>query len=258
MERFHLTEHGRRNRAQWARWSVDYVEPGRRSWAEDEAHWGIWHVPERELHALPDVRGCDALEVGCGTAYWSAWLARRGGRPVGLDLTEQQLASARALQREFALVFPLVHGTAEALPFRDERFDLVLSEYGASIWCDPYLWIPEAARVLRPDGSLVFLVNGVFLVLTSPDEEKPRPAEDRLLRPYFGLHRMEWKSDDAVEFHLAHGEWIRLLRRHGFEIEDLIEVRAPDDAAPTRSELATPEWARRWPTEEIWRARKRR
>ena len=70
------------------------------------------------------------------------------------------MASARALQLEFGLEFPLLHGNAEEVPFPDGSFDLAISEYGASIWCDPYRWIPEAARLLRSGGELVFLVTG--------------------------------------------------------------------------------------------------
>ena len=101
--------------------------------------------------------GSTSIELGCGTAYWSAWLARRGARPVGLDNSSRQLATARVFQEEFDLRFPLVHADAERAPFRDASFDLAFSEYGAAIWCDPYRWIPEAARLLRPGGRLIFL-----------------------------------------------------------------------------------------------------
>ena len=60
----------------------------------------------------------------------------------------------------------------------------------------------------------------------------------------------------GVEFHLSHGDWLRLLRRSGFEIEDLIEVQAPD-AGTTRYPDVTPQWARQWPSEEIWKVRRR-
>ncbi len=252
-----LTEHARRNRRDWDRRSAEYAEPGRTAWARDRPRWGIRGIPESEVRALPDVEGRRALELGCGTAYWCAWLARRGARPIGVDVSERQLANARRFQREFGVAFPLVHATAEDLPLRDESVDLVLSEYGASIWCDPYRWLPHASRVLRPGGELVFLVNGTLLLLCSTDEEVTRPAEEHLLRDYFGMHRFEWKSDDAVEFHLGYGDWIRLLRSNGFEVEDLIELRAPADARPNRFGLTTPGWARRWPSEEIWKAKKR-
>jgi SAM-dependent methyltransferase len=250
-----LPEHVRRNRGQWDQWAADYVESGRRNWSEDEPSWGIWNVPESTLGVLPDaVEGLDTIELGCGTAYVSAWLARRGARPVGVDNSEAQLRTARALQREHGLEFPLLHGNAEAVPLPDAAFDLAISEYGASIWCDPYLWIPEAARLLRPGGRLIFLINGVLAMLTIPDEENA-VAGHRLLRPYFGMHRFEWSDDDSVEFHLPHGEMLALLRRCGFEVEELLEVRPPEGSS-TRYRSITLDWARHWPCEEVWKARK--
>jgi SAM-dependent methyltransferase len=250
-----LPEHVVRNRARWDAWAEDYVEPGRRGWARDEPRWGIWGVPEDHVGMLPpDVAGLDAIELGCGTAYVSAWLARRGARPVGIDNSEAQLATARSLQQEFGLAFPLLHGNAENVPYPDQSFDLAISEYGASIWCDPYKWIPEAARLLRPGGRLIFLANGVLLMLCAFDDANI-PASDRLLRPYFGMHRFEWPDDDAVEFHLPHGEMIGLLRRCGFEVEELIEIRPPDGST-TRYAYVTLDWAQRWPGEEVWKARK--
>jgi SAM-dependent methyltransferase len=250
-----LTEHALRNRAQWDLWAEEYREPGRRAWAQEEPAWGLWSIPESELRVLDGVAGRDVLEAGCGTAYWSAWLFRRGARTVGLDNSPKQLETARALQCEHGLDFPLHLGSAEAMPFEDGTFDIVFSEYGASIWCDPFLWIPEAARVLRPGGQLAFLANSALVMLCSPDS--PEPAADQLLRPYFGMHRFEWSDDDSVEFHLPHGEWIRLLRDTGFAVEGLIEVQAPEGAMPHRyPSLPSAEWARKWPSEEIWQARK--
>lgn len=199
------------------------------------------------------MRGRDTLEAGCGTGYVSAWLARRGARATGLDNSGEQLRSARTFREEFGLPVALVHGTAERLPFPDASFDVVVSEYGASIWSDPYRWIPEAARVLRPGGDLVFLVNSTILILTAPDEG---PSTDRLVRDYFGLHRVEWPDGESVEFHLGYGDWIRLLRRSGFEVEDLIEIRPPEDAT-TWHDFVSVEWGRRWPAEQVWKARRR-
>ena len=128
------------NREQWDADADNWVEPGRRAWSTDEISWGAWSVAESDLRLLPDVDGLDVVELGCGTAYWSAWLARRGARPVGLDNSSRQLATARVLQEESDLRFPLVHADAERAPFRDESFDLAISEYSAAIWCDPYRW----------------------------------------------------------------------------------------------------------------------
>src|SRR6516225_1621942 len=140
--------------------AADYAAEGLHGWAEAEPSWGVWSVPEEQAGVLPPVlAGADSLELGCGTAYVSAWLARRGAWPVGLD-------NSAALRGRFGLWFPLIHARAEQAPCADATFALVISEYGASIWCDPYAWIPEAARVLRPGGRLIFLVNSVQLILT--------------------------------------------------------------------------------------------
>jgi SAM-dependent methyltransferase len=252
-----LPEHAARNRAYWDEINAPlYAAPGRRSWARDDITWGIFGVPETDLRALPDVAGKDVIELGSGTAYISAWLARRGARVTAVDLSEEQLRTARSLQDEHDLHFPLIHGNAESVPLPDASFDLAVSEYGASIWADPYRWIPEAARLLRPGGELVFLVNGTLWVLTVPDTDTDGPAAERLLRPYFGMHRFDWPDDPGVEFHLGYGEWIRLLRANGFEVLDLIEIQAPPEASSGSFDLVDPEWARKWPAEQIWRARR--
>ncbi len=251
-----LSDHARRNRAQWDSWAVEYEAMGRRGWAAAEPSWGIWSVPESRVRMLPDdLDGCDAIELGCGTAYVSSWLARRGARAVGIDNSQAQLDTARGLQREHGLELELLHGDAELVPYPDASFDFAISEYGASIWCDPYAWIPEAARLLRPGGRLRFLLNAPLLMLCMPDVEDA-PAADRMVRPYFGMHRFEWCDDDSVEFHLPHGELIALLRANGFEIDELIEVRPPEGST-TNSRLVPLEWARSWPCEDVWKVRKR-
>ena len=101
----------------------------------------------------------------------------------------------------------------------------------------------------------MFFVNGTLLMLCAPDEDD-QPAGDRLLRPYFGMHRFEWPYEECVDFHLGYGDWIRLLRKSGFAVEDLLELR-PGEGATTAFPYATLDWARQWPTEEVWRARKR-
>src|SRR3954453_11009653 len=190
-----LTPHARHNQAYWTTQAADSVEPARRHWAAAEPTWGIWEVPESKVGIVPDVAGLDVVELGCGTAYWSAWLARRGRRPAGVDVTPAQLATARELQAEHGLEFPLLEASAEAVPLPDSSFDFALSEYGASLWCEPEAWLAEAARLLRPDGRLVFLTNSVLVVLCSPPGSEV--ATDRLARPQFGLHRVEWHDAEG-------------------------------------------------------------
>ena len=249
-----LPEHAVRNRDLWTRSNADHTDAqAPEAWAQEEITWGMFRVSESEVEVLGDVSGLDVLDLGCGVAYFSAWLARRGARPVGLDVTPAQLETARRMQAETGLSFPLVEASAEDVPLPDASFDLVLSEYGASIWCEPAAWVLEAARLLRPGGRLVFLRNSTLVILCSPDEG---PVEERLARPQFGMWRFEW--DGGVEFHLAHGDWIALLRSAGFDVERLVELQAPAEAADhPYYDFVGAEWARRWPAEEIWVARKR-
>ncbi|HLW71903.1 MAG TPA: class I SAM-dependent methyltransferase [Candidatus Binataceae bacterium] len=252
-----LPEYVRRNRVYWDALAQDYVGAGERSWAQAAPTWGIWGIPEAEVRMLPDdLASKDAIELGCGTAYISAWMHRRGARVVGIDNSESQLATARRLQRIHALNFPLLHGNAETVPYPAASFDFAISEYGACLWADPERWIPEAARLLRAEGRLVFLTNS-FLMTLCAEAEDSLPTTERLQRPAFGMKRVEWGGDESVEFHLSHGDWIRLLRSSGFEIEELLELR-PSAQATTRYPHVTLEWARQWPSEEVWKVRKRK
>jgi len=249
-------DHVLRNRALWNVKAQEYTAAGERAWARSTPAWGIWQVPESEVELLPkDLSGKRAIELGCGTAYVSSWLARRGSRAVGIDNSLAQLATARRLQLEHGLYFPLIHGDAERTPFANATFDFAISEYGACLWADPQRWVTEAGRLLRPGGQLVFLTNSFLLTLCEPAEDG-LAATARLLRPAFGMNRIEWPGDQGVEFHLSHGDWIRLLRCSGFEVEDLVEI-LPAAGATSRYRFFTLEWARQWPCEEVWKVRKR-
>jgi SAM-dependent methyltransferase len=248
-----LPEHARENKDSWEIEAAHYVEPARRSWSAAEISWGIFHVPEADVGALPDVAGTDVVELGCGTAYFSAWLVRRGARATGVDITDNQLATARAMQAEHGLEFPLIQASAEDVPLPDACADLVLSEYGASLWCEPDAWISEAARLLRPGGRLVFLTNSLLVALTAPPSG---PNTDRLVRSQREISQLRFDGEDGVEFHLAHGDWIATLARHGFTVTGLRELYAPAGADPGRHDWMTAEWAQRWPVEEIWIARR--
>lgn len=111
---------------------------------------------------------------------------------------------------------------------------------------------PGAARILRLGGELIFLVSAVVAVLCLGDLETDT-VTTTLARPQRGMHVFDWPDDDSVEFHLSHGEQLRLLRECGFEAEQLLELYAPVDAT-TRYTYMTAEGAAQWPVEEVWRA----
>ena len=239
----------------WDVWAAEYEEPGRRNWGRDEPSWGQWGVPESQLKLFPDsVEGLDTIELGCGTGYVSAWLRGRGrGRsgsairppswppPAGCrPSSDGRSRSSRGVQRR-----SLSPTRASTWPSRST---------GRASGANAYRWIPEAARLVRPGGQLVFLVNSPLLMCCLPDTPDGRAGE-RLLRPYIGMHRFEWSDDDSVEFHLGHGEMFRLLRANGSTVEELIEVEVPEGST-TRYPWVPLDWARRWPCEEIWKARR--
>jgi SAM-dependent methyltransferase len=154
------------------------------------------------------------------------------------------------MQAEFNLDFPLLQGNAEQVPYPDASFDVAISEHGAVAWCDPYLWIPEAARLLRPGGELIFMRDSDLLTTCMPSDG---PGGMTLRRPQFGPIQIEYASG-AVSFHLTHGPMIRLLRDCGFVVEALLEVR-PRENSPSDFDYVTLDWARQWPAEEVWKAR---
>ena len=248
-------EHVARNRELWTTKNAEYTDPdARRAWAREDVSWGVFGIPEAEVDVLGDVDGLDVVELGCGTAYVSARLARMGARPVGVDPTPAQLETARRCMSETGIEFPLVEAYAESVPLPDASFDLAISEHGASNWADPYRWIPEAARLLRPGGRLVFVHGTPLSFLCYPDVGD---VTKELQRPYFGMHRVEWTPETGVEFQLTYGGWIDVLRDAGLEVERLVELQAPADAARhAYYSDHDPEWARSWPMEEIWVARK--
>jgi SAM-dependent methyltransferase len=238
-------EHLEANRAAWNARADDYQRTHGPFLRGDA--WGTWQIPEAELGLLGDVAGKDVLELGCGAARFSIALAARGARCVGLDYSERQLEHARALGADF----PLVHAPAENVPLPDASFDVVFSDHGALSWGDPPRVVPEAARLLRRGGLLVFNVTSPFARMCL-DDDADRQVET-LQRPYFGLRHID-EGDGAATSNFGYGEWIRLLRANDLAVEDLVEPQPPEGAT---NPYGIPfEWASRWPAECIWVCRK--
>jgi ubiquinone/menaquinone biosynthesis C-methylase UbiE len=246
-----VSDHVEHNRKTWDAASEDYQAAHDDDLTRRPLAWGAYRIPESELNVLGAVAGKDVLELGCGGAQWSTALTEIGSRCIGLDLSGAQLRHARGRSE----TLPLVQASGEQLPFADASFDVVFCDHGAISFCDPELIIPEAARTLRARGALAFCTSTPLLYLTW-DAKKERQSR-RLQRSYDELGRMEL-DEDTIDWVLPPGEWIRLLRANGFEIEDLIELRPPADATTTYEGFAPPKWARRWPAEWIWKARRAR
>ncbi|HEV8403985.1 MAG TPA: class I SAM-dependent methyltransferase [Candidatus Limnocylindrales bacterium] len=248
-----LSAHAARNRARWEEYSNEYQDLHGAQLADSGgAAWGTYQYPETDLQVLGSVAGKDVLEFGCGAAQWSIALAKQGARMVGLDISARQLAHARRLMTEAGVDFPLVEASAESVPLPDASFDIVFCDHGAMTFADPYRTVPEVARLLRPGGLFAFNhASPIEAMCWAPDAEH---AGDRLVLDYFGLHELD--EGDVTTFQLPYGEWIRLFRAHGFIVEDLLEPRPNADATSTYRDAESRAWARRWPSECIWRLRR--
>lgn len=244
-----------RNRRVWSDVNASFTDHDAvERWSEPGITWGLFHIPEAVLGLLGDPAGLDVVELGCGSAYVSAGMARAGARPVAVDLSHDQLRTAARCQDRFDLPFPLIEADAGRLPLRAGSFDLVVSEYGAGPWAEPAAWLGEAARVLRPGGRLVFLTNSPLAAMTVPAEGGF--AGDRLLRGPAELTPVTWPGG-GTEHHPGHGRWIAELRAAGFEVLALHELHPPDDAATHEHyDIVTAAWARTWPAEDLWVARR--
>lgn len=248
-----FSAHVQKNRAMWETTSDSYEQAHAQDLSGEKAmSWGLWRLPEAELHILGEVASKDILELGCGAARWSIALAGCGARPVGLDVSPRQLLHARHLMAEAGVDFPLVQASAEDVPLPDASFDIVFCDWGAMTFCDPYRTIPEGARLLRPGGLFAFATATPIQFLCQ--DMQTDQLTDHLLNDYFGLRRLEW--EDEVDFQLPYGEWIRLFRENNLLVEDLIETQPPREKISTYRNAVETAWARRWPMENIWKLRK--
>jgi SAM-dependent methyltransferase len=259
-ERTHAAESARHVRETRQGWEGDSDAYQRRNVTQlnrwDRLGWGVWDIPEDEVHALGDVDGADVLEYGCGGCQFGIKLAMRGARLTGLDFSHTQLLHGARHMDAAGVRFPIVEADGERIPFRDESFDLVFCDHGVMTFADPTRTVPEAARVLRPGGAFVFNMASPFIWLLWPDGDRPPGLE--LRREYFGMFA-DTTEDGGVrttEFQLPYGEWIRLFRANGLDVVDLIELRPAEDATTTYGDFAPLEWARRFPAENIWKLRK--
>jgi ubiquinone/menaquinone biosynthesis C-methylase UbiE len=251
--RTHSSRHVRTNRRFWDAGSDEYDERHRSALSgRRAATWGLWRIPETTLRLLGSVRGKEILELGCGAGRWSAALADRGARPVGLDASRSQLGQAKRLVRSGSPRLPFVLADAELLPFVDESFDLVFCDWGAMTFCDPLRTVPECARILRPSGRFVFSTASPLRYLAL-DRVRDRQVP-RLLRSYFDQRRVV--LGDTVEFQLPYGKWIDLFRSNGLSVERLVESRPTAGKSSSYVGRSDAKWAERWPMEAIWSLRK--
>ncbi|HSO03436.1 MAG TPA: class I SAM-dependent methyltransferase, partial [Candidatus Limnocylindrales bacterium] len=190
--------------------------------------WGPEGLTEAEAGLLGPVDGLAGqrvLEVGCGAAQCSRWLAERGVHAVGIDISVQQLRHAAPIGR-----MHVVAATATALPFPDSMFDVAFAAYGAIQFVgDLPRLLAEVRRVLRPGGRWVFSVTHPIR-WAFPDD--PGPAGLAVSGSYFDRTPYVERDDSGTavyaEFHRTVGDYVSAVVAAGFVIEAMVEPEWPD------------------------------
>lgn len=230
------TETSHANQGWWDRNADEYQNDHGDFLGDDRFVWGPEGLDEADaglLGPVGELAGRTVLEIGCGAAQCSRWLAARGARPVALDLSFRQLQHARRIDLGAAdgtPPVPLLQADAGTLPFADASFDLACSAYGGVPFvADSARVMREVARVLRPGGRWVFSVtHPVRWAL--PDE--PGPDGLTVTSSYFDRTPYVEQDDDGravyVEHHRTLGDRIREIAGAGLRLVDLVEPEWPE------------------------------
>ena len=116
-------------------------------------HNALMEIEHQQVLALlPDVRGLTVLDAGCGSGRYLQALSERGARTIGIDLSAAMLARAKQASARIA------RADLRALPLVARSIDLVVCGLALGDFSEIELALTEIARVLRPDGQVIYSV----------------------------------------------------------------------------------------------------
>jgi SAM-dependent methyltransferase len=219
----------RANRSWWDGDADDYHAEHGSFLGDADFVWCPERLREADAHLLGDVSGRRILEVGCGAAMCSRWLAGQGAEPVAFDLSAGMLRHARLAAERSGVDVPLVQADAQHLPFQDASFDHVFTAFGAIQFVeDSAAVMAEVARVLRPGGRWIFATTHPTR-WAFPDD--PGPDGLTATMPYWDrTPYVEFAADGTptyVEHHRTLGDRIREIDAAGLKLVDLVEPEWP-------------------------------
>lgn len=210
-------------------------------------HYGPQIPGESRLRLLPAFRpGMTALELGCGAAQNSIWLARRGLRCTAVDISGRQLERAAELARREGVAITLLRAPLERfhrlLP--GIAFDFVHSSHALEFVRSPGPVLKRMANCLKPGGTLMIstvhpLYNGSWVTGMVEDEDG-RVCDGQFLTDYFSPPDDERDDNGFPIVSRAHpvSAWFRWLRAAGLEVTALAEP-----PATTRAPYTSDDWA---------------
>jgi SAM-dependent methyltransferase len=185
----------------------------RAGWAHFAPLQALTTEPAARLVTYAGIQpGQRVLDAACGTGVVAVTAARRGAHVTGLDLTPELLDAARENARIASADIEWHEGDVEALPFADERFDVVVSQYGHMFAPRPEIAVREMLRVLRPGGIIAFstwppeLFIGRMFALTArympppPPDVAPPPlwGDPNVIRERLGARVRDLRFDRAT------------------------------------------------------------
>ncbi len=184
---------------------------------------------------LPDMRGLDVVDLGCGFGWFCRWAREQGAaRVLGLDLSERMLARARASTADPAVAYE--RADLEGLRLPEGRFDLAYSSLALHYVEDAARFFAEVRRALAPGGRFVFSTE--HPVYTAPSDpgwsidtrgRKVWPVDGYLIE---GPRTTDWLAEGVVKHHRTIGTTLNLLIRSGFAIGHVEEF------CPTTEQIA--------------------
>ena len=193
--------------------------------------WCPEGLREADARLLGPLEGRQILEVGCGAAAASRWLATQGAHVTAIDLSAGMLRHAQTDGGRTGVPINLVQADAMALPIADSAFDIAFTAFGAVPFVDDSARVMrEVFRVLRPGGRWVFSVTHPMRWIFEDD-----PGEKGLVavNSYFDRRLyVEFDGDGKaiyVEQHRTLGDRIRELVAAGFAVRDIVEPEWPED-----------------------------
>ncbi|APT84658.1 SAM-dependent methyltransferase [Corynebacterium aquilae DSM 44791] len=201
-----------------------------------EFFWCPEQLHEKDARLLGDVTKATVLEIGCGSAPCSRWLAHDGvGHIVACDISLNMLRHATSGNNQLCGT-NLIQADATHLPFADASFDVVFSAFGAIPFIsDTANLMKEIARVLIPGGRFVFSVTHPMRWIFPDNPGQPGLT---VYTSYFDRGGYVERDPDTgvatyVEHHRTIGDRVRELVAAGFVLDDIIEPEWPSHLEET-------------------------